>query len=126
MARVLIADDEVDLVEILAEIVREHGHEVRTVLDGVDALRTILSWHPEVALLDIDMPGLSGPAVAAELSRSGAPCERTALVLLSGNADVDRVGATAGITRCVTKPVGLDRLLDTIDAAVTDVHAAPG
>ncbi len=118
MARIVFADDEVDLVDTLAEIVRDEGHEVRTAVDGLEALRTIREWRPDVAVLDASMPGMTGPAIAAELSKGGAGLEAIPIVLLSGNADVGRVAAGAGIPYCVTKPVDMSELLSVLDSAL--------
>ena len=123
MARILIADDEVDLVEVLSGIIRDEGHEVRTVLDGTQALSVIHDWRPDVAILDLDMPGLSGPAVASDVAAHRADLP-TGLVLLSGNANVHRIGAELGIPDCVTKP--MPNREDTRGAVRGDApHAAP-
>ncbi len=118
MARILIADDEVDLVDILADILRDEGQEVRTALDGIGALREIRSWHPDVALLDVEMPGLTGPAVASELSKDRAKPGAVEVVLLSGNADIERTGAAIGVPSCVSKPIPVPKLLAVIESAL--------
>ncbi len=124
MARILVADDELDLVEVLAEILRDEGHDVHTAVDGLDALKDIREWHPDLAVLDVDMPHLSGPSIAAALSRE----ERLGaipIVLLSGNADLERVAANSGISYCVTKPVAPDKLMSVLDSALAHRPASP-
>lgn len=118
MARILFADDELDLVEIFAEILREEGHEVRTSTDGVDALRAIREWRPDVAVLDVDMPGMTGASIAAALSSDGRGLETIPVVLLSGNADLDRLAAEAEIPHRLTKPVAPPELMKVIDSAL--------
>ena len=117
MARILIADDEVDLVEIFAEILRDEGHDVRTALDGVDALQTIKAWHPDLAVLDLDMPGLPGSSIAVELSKERNGLETMPVVLLSGNANVKPIAEELGIRYSATKPVALVEFIAIIDTA---------
>lgn len=125
MARIMIADDELDLVEILADILQAEGHEIRTATDGASALRSIRAWHPDAIILDLDMPGMSGRAVVHELHGEDAPLARTPVVLLSGNANVDLIAAEIGVGFSVTKPVMIDDLLAVVDRALGLPHALP-
>jgi signal transduction histidine kinase len=65
--RILVVDDNEDAVESLALLLRLHGHEVRTALDGVVALEVARDFHPEVVLLDIGLPKMDGYQVARRL-----------------------------------------------------------
>jgi signal transduction histidine kinase/ActR/RegA family two-component response regulator len=65
--RILIADDNADLAESMAMLLRLEGHEVRVALDGSSALDLAEEFEPNAALLDIGMPGLNGYEVAREL-----------------------------------------------------------
>lgn len=125
MARILFADDELDLVEVFAELLRDEGHDVRTALDGGDALRTIKEWRPDVAVLDVDMPSLTGPAIATELSRERGGLEGIPVVLLSGNADVERVSRGPSVHACMTKPVDPAQFIREIDSALAHEAHAP-
>lgn len=120
MARILVADDELDLTEVFAELLRMEGHEVHTAADGVEALRQLEAWHPELAVLDVDMPKLSGPDVLAELGkeREGESLEPIPVVLLSGNANLDEVAASAGVDLRMTKPVDPGELIQVVAAAL--------
>lgn len=62
--RVLIVDDHADAAESLAIVLSTEGYEVRTCADGADAYRTIASWRPRVALIDLDLPTLGGLEIA--------------------------------------------------------------
>jgi two-component system LytT family response regulator len=75
MMRVLIAEDEKPAREKLARLLCERGDIdiVAQCADGLDAARAIESLRPEVALLDIQMPGMSGLDVAAQLDAESAP-----------------------------------------------------
>ncbi len=65
--RILIVDDNVDAAELLAELLRLSGHEVRIAHDGPKALNLVKDWIPDVALLDIGLPGMTGYELAARL-----------------------------------------------------------
>ena len=65
--RVLVADDERDTADSLLRILYHEGHEVRTAYDGAEALQVAREFHPDVVILDIGMPQVSGYDVARAL-----------------------------------------------------------
>src|SRR4029079_10132614 len=67
--RVLVVDDNVDAAESAAALLSIWGHEVRTVHDGLSVLRNVEQFRPDIALLDIGLPGKNGYEVARELRR---------------------------------------------------------
>ena len=113
--RVLIADDNADAADSLALMLQLEGHEVRTTRDGREALAAAEAWHPDVAVLDIGMPGLNGYDVARAI-RAAPWGGQMMLIAVTGwgQAD-DRARATAaGFDHHCTKPVEpqqLDRLI---------------
>jgi signal transduction histidine kinase len=104
--RVLVADDSRDSAETLAMVLRAHGHEVHVVGDGEAAVEAVAAFAPQVALLDIGMPRLSGYE-AAERIRREPWGRRTFLVALTGwGQEEDRQRAhAAGFDVHLTKPV---------------------
>jgi DNA-binding response OmpR family regulator len=80
--RVLIADDDRDAAESLAMLFDVSGHEVRTASDGNEAVDIASRWPPDIAILDVQMPGRDGREVAAAL-RGRLP--EAVLVALSGH-----------------------------------------
>lgn len=83
--RVLIAEDDVDVANALALSLRMSGLEVSVVLDGKEALEAAERIHPQVALLDIDMPKCTGQEVAAQIrTRSWAMQQAICLIGLTG------------------------------------------
>jgi CheY-like chemotaxis protein len=115
--RILLADDNDDGREMLALYLKQKGHIVATAADGKEALREVADFHPDVALLDVGMPGLNGYDVAAELRRH---YENPSLVMvaLSGlGQDSDKARALqAGFDRHFTKPVDVKVLGDFLAA----------
>ena len=65
--RILIADDDEDLREVLGELLAAWGHEVTSAADGLTAVRLGLQQRPDVALIDISLPGLDGAAAARRI-----------------------------------------------------------
>jgi CheY-like chemotaxis protein len=108
---VLVADDNRAAAESLAILLTMEGHTVTLAFDGQQALELLLSSTPEVALLDIGMPGLDGYEVARRVRQSDLGAA-VALIALSGwgrETDVSRAFA-AGFDHYLTKPVEPDRL----------------
>jgi signal transduction histidine kinase/CheY-like chemotaxis protein len=82
--RVLVVDDQADAAEGLAMLLRIQGHEVQTAGDGPSALRVATSFHPEVVVLDINLPQMDGHEVARRL-RQEVGLRDTILVAVTGN-----------------------------------------
>jgi PAS domain S-box-containing protein len=113
--RILVADDNADAAELLRDLLARHGHTVDVVGNGHAALEAAARVKPDVALLDIGMPGLNGHDVARRL-RAQPATRATRLVALSGwGTDADRArSADAGFDCHLTKPVELQALLDIV------------
>lgn len=104
--RILIVDDNADAADTLADLAALWGHEVRAVKDGFTALRAATEYRPEVILLDISMPGMSGYEVARAV-RQDPSLEGVLLIALTGyGQDEDRRRThEAGFDHHLTKPV---------------------
>jgi PAS domain S-box-containing protein len=109
--RVLVADDNRDAADTLGLLLELYGHEVRIAHSGNAALAVAHSFRPDVALLDIAMPDLSGYEVARNL-RVGAACPDIVLIALTGyGQDADKERAQeAGFNHHLTKPVDPSKL----------------
>lgn len=81
--RVLLADDDDDTVVTLAVILADAGHDVHGVPDGTDVPRLVHEFDPDVVILDIEMPGRDGYALAREL-RDRVVKRRPLLIAISG------------------------------------------
>ena len=81
--RILIADDEQDTLVTLAAILKEEGHEVRTLQDGSTVKDLVHGFDPDVCILDIEMPGKDGFVLAREL-REVRVEDRPMLIAISG------------------------------------------
>ena len=110
--RVLVVDDNMGAATVLAKMLtRFWGHEVETAHDGWSALEAAHAFHPELILLDIGLPGLSGYEVAKRL-RDTAEFGSTLLVALTGygNEEDRRRTQQAGFDEHLVKPASVDDL----------------
>jgi signal transduction histidine kinase/CheY-like chemotaxis protein len=104
--RVLVADDNTDAGESLAMLLRLDGHEVEIARNGPEALELYSRMRPEVAILDIGMPGLSGYDVARRIRQRQGEAEITLIALTGwGQASDKARAAEAGFDHHFTKPV---------------------
>ena len=104
--RILVADDNCDAGETLAMLLRLDGHEVHVANDGLEAVEMFGRVRPEVVILDIGMPGLSGHEVARRIRElhSERPVILIAVTGWGQKADKDRAAAS-GFDHHFTKPV---------------------
>lgn len=113
---ILLADDNLDELEVLAALLRIEGHTVHLARDGIEALRLAAERGPDVLVLDIDMPGMSGYEVARQLHANGVLRPAMKLIALSGwaqSAD-KRSALEAGFDHHLTKPLDVNQLLEVL------------
>jgi signal transduction histidine kinase/ActR/RegA family two-component response regulator len=112
--RVLVVDDNQDIVEMLASVLSDWGHEVESAGEGPRALELARDFRPELVILDIGLPGMDGYELARRLREElgEAPC----MVALTGyGQERDRqLARAAGFAHHLIKPLGLDRLADIL------------
>lgn len=106
---VLLADDDIPLSRALARLLADDGYEVLQADDGERAVRLALVRRPDVAILDVSMPGLDGVAVLRELAPE---LPRTGFIMLSGrdDGDVARACLEIGALDYLTKPADMEKL----------------
>jgi signal transduction histidine kinase/CheY-like chemotaxis protein len=113
--RILLVDDNADATEALGLLLESEGHEVKRAQSGPEALAIVESFTPDVALIDISMPGMDGMELA-RLLRQRTQCALTKLVALTGHTDAaGRLEADQGVFDCyLTKPLSLDGLAEVL------------
>ena len=110
--RVLIADDERDQVATLAAILQDEGHDVREVYRGSEVLRMIQDFDPDVALVDIGMPGMSGYDVAREVRKTYGKARPLLVAVTGWKQSSDKILARlAGFDHHLPKPFETSDLL---------------
>jgi len=113
MAKILVVDDEPDILLMLRMGLEDEGHEVVMAADGELGLTAIAEHAPDLVLLDVMMPVLDGYGV---LERKRDRGDATPVIVLSAKseqADVDRAMAL-GAREFVSKPFDLDRLVTLV------------
>jgi len=119
MAKVLIVDDSPAQVFTLKKLVEDWGHETLSADNGDDALLIARQEQPDVILMDVVMPGMSGFQTTRKLSRDQITHSIPVIFVSTKDDEVDRVwGMRQGATAYVTKPVNPDVLLTAISDAV--------
>ena len=108
--RVVVVDDEPDVAEVLSEILKINGYQVRVAHDGLVAWTLIADWQPHCVLLDVNLPGMDG----SELSRRLRERYGDDLILIAvtgwGESD-ERVSSAFGrVDHYLQKPVDLQML----------------
>jgi CheY-like chemotaxis protein len=108
---ILVADDNRDAADTLAVVLRMGGHQVHVVHDGLSALRQAMVLQPQVLILDIGMPAMTGLEVAARIRRQswGARAFMIALTGWGQNED-RRKSMAAGFDEHLTKPAKTDAI----------------
>jgi DNA-binding response OmpR family regulator len=113
-ARVLVIDDEADIRQLVAELLRRAGHEVTEADNGRAGLRALHSFPPDVVVLDVSMPELDGWQT---LERIRDLSDVPVLMLTARGDELERVrGLQAGADDYVVKPFGRQELLARVQA----------
>ena len=114
--RILIADDERDTVATLAAILLDEGHEVREVYRGSEVLRLAQEFDPDVALIDIGMPGMTGYDVAREMREQFGKVRPLLIAVTGWKQASDKILAKlAGFDHHLPKPFEPQELLTLIE-----------
>jgi DNA-binding response OmpR family regulator len=113
--RVLVVDDNEDAADSLATLLNVMGYNVRIAYDGPEAIEAADEFQPEVALLDIGLPRLSGYDIARHVREKRG--EDVLLVAITGwgQEEDQRLAREAGFDHHFTKPADFDALLGLID-----------
>ncbi|MFH1339332.1 MAG: response regulator [Candidatus Omnitrophota bacterium] len=115
MHKILVVDDEPQIVELLEELLRKWGFEAMTAADGEKAIEIIRSGEKiNLMILDIKMPGITGVGVLKEMRRLN---RKIPVIILSGSLDLDTSIddlKKMGYNNIVNKPIDLFALLDMI------------
>jgi len=119
MAKILIIDDsQVDLYT-LKNIVEKAGHEVVTAEDGEHGLRSAKSMRPDLILMDIIMPGMSGYEATRKLRKDDNTSEIPIIFVTSKTLETDKIwGLRQGAKAYITKPVNEQKLLSAIEESL--------
>lgn len=114
-ARILIADDEANIVVSLEYMMRREGYEVSVARDGTQALEAIRREQPDLVLLDAMMPGMSGFDVCQAVRAIDALRDTKILMVTAKGRDTDHArGLGVGADAYLTKPFSTKQLLSIV------------
>lgn len=115
MAKLLLVDDNVDILELLSDLLTELGFDVITARSGEAALLRVEKQDPDLILLDIDMPGISGIEVCRQL-KANHETSAIPVIILSGTIEDNlwKDAQNAGCDRLISKPPDVEELETTI------------
>lgn len=119
MQHVLVADDEADIRRLISYTLQRRGYRVTQAPAGDEALKLAMDEPPDLAVLDVTMPGLSGLEVTRELAARPATA-RVPVILVSANGQAAEIaaGLASGACAYIVKPFTPHELVDRVAAVL--------
>jgi CheY-like chemotaxis protein len=118
MARVLVIDDEPDVVRLIVKVLSGRGHIVQIARDGASALARVKHEPPDVILLDSDLPKIDGAEVCRRLKTDKSTVEIPIVMMTSSYIDILDVGAESGPDAYVVRPFVRETLANVVERAL--------
>jgi CheY-like chemotaxis protein len=118
MARVLVIDDEPDIVRLIGKVLSGRGHIVATARDGASALTRVDLEPPDVIILDSDLPKIDGAEVCRRIKTDASTKGIPVVMLTSQYIDIYDVGADGGPNAFVVRPFVRDVLANAVERAL--------
>ncbi len=123
--RILVVDDQVDVRDTLREFCESLGYNVRAARDGYTGVQLALDWHPEIALIDIGLPGIDGFEVARRIRADSRGRDIRLIALTGYGAESQRnLAIAAGFEIHLVKPVDPGRLALLLSSAAPAIERA--
>lgn len=124
--KILVVDDDAELVELISFNLKQAGYSIGTATNGVDAIKKARSLEPNLIVLDVMMPELDGFAVCEILRRDSATAAIPILMLTALSSELGRVaGLGAGASDFVTKPFSPRVLVQRIEELLQKTQNSP-
>lgn len=125
-AHILVVDDEPDISALVAYHLARESYRVRTAADGVEAIRAVETERPDLVVLDLMLPGMSGLDVLGELRRRGETQDLPVILLTARREEKDRIeGLKLGADDYIAKPFSPQELVLRVGAVLRRVRQAP-
>jgi len=113
---VLVVDDDDHIREVIAEMLSAEGFVVRTAANGREALALLQQWHPDLILLDLDMPEMDGRVFRVEQLRS-PDLARIPVIVMSAASNLQVLAAALEASEALPKPCDLEVVITAIRRA---------
>jgi CheY-like chemotaxis protein len=111
--RILVIEDELDLLFPIAELLKDEGYEVLAASDGAEAMRYLREEKPDLVILDLSMPRMSGWEFSG-FKRDDPQIADIPVILLSGNRDIEKHAQELGAVAWLAKPLQGAALVETV------------
>jgi len=125
MSTVLVVDDEPMLVELLCLRLKAAKYDVITAGDGEEAFQKVISEKPDLMLLDVMMPKLSGYQVMDKIRKEGGEMAAIPVVVMSAKPSMEKFFDTLGVLKFVKKPFNFEDILESINSALNVTGSEP-
>ena len=117
MARILIAEDERDIRDLIAFTLRFNGHQVIEATNGEEALRLTTKEKPDLVLLDVRMPRMTGYEVCQRIKEDASLTDIPVLFLSAKGQETEvKAGLESGAADYILKPFSPDQLMERVDS----------
>jgi DNA-binding response OmpR family regulator len=123
--KILIVDDDTDILELLGILLPKHGFAVKKVTNGVDALRQAGLFAPDLILLDINVMG-DGKEICRQLKSGASPYKNIPVILFSAAGDLEKQMAQSKADGFIQKPFDSLHLVNIIRQHTTAAPLHPG
>jgi CheY-like chemotaxis protein len=117
MAKILVVDDEPDIVRVVVKLMTSRGHDVRTAADGQEALEQVVADRPDVIILDLNLPTMDGFEVCRRLKSDEATRSIPIVMMTAAYVSMDdaRRGEDTGADEYVIKPFLREVLIHNVE-----------
>ncbi|MFA5103754.1 MAG: response regulator [Candidatus Margulisiibacteriota bacterium] len=113
--KILVIDDEKDIVDIVKEILKNEGYIVETAFDGEEGLRKVVDTKPDLVVVDIMMPKMDGYEFVRRMKEDQSVASIPVIFLTAKDQTTDRYkGLSLGVAAYIVKLFDLDELRETV------------
>jgi DNA-binding NtrC family response regulator len=120
VADLIVVDDDVDVGDMLADVLRDDGHTVRVARDGASGLELLEERLPDAVLLDVEMPKLDGPQMVMQMFLRDCGRERVPIILQSGAKNLAAIAKHVSTPYFICKPFTIQNLRETVARALLE------
>ena len=127
MARILVVDDEPDIVRVVVKIMEARGHQVTTARDGIEALDRVTLDPPDLVILDLNLPRIDGYEVCKRLKTDARTSHIPIVMMTAAYVSVEdaREGQRVGADEYVIKPFLREVLIHNVERLLEARAAVP-
>lgn len=113
--KILVIDDEKDILDLMTEILSEEGYEIETASDGAEGFEKMHQVLPELVILDMNMPGMSGMEVYYKIYNSAKQRPMFPVLAVTGRSDLESLFRELNVDGYMTKPFKVDALIEEVN-----------